>query len=120
MEEKIAKYKCNIEQEVQVKFKDPEKAKEVYLGDDWKSVFFDFDDLDAVAEHLAYVVDENSGHWNRETKRTEQFIEGFGAFEWKGGGKFELVDLAAIAGGGIVITIESREITDTTKIKESA
>lgn len=103
-------YNCTIEQTVKVEFKDPEKAKEVYLGDDWKSVFCEYEDLSEVAEHLSYAMGAEEGEWNTETRRTEQYVEGFGAFVWGGGGVFELSPEVEEGGGEIVVTFGDREV----------
>ena len=115
----MQKFKITIEQEIDVEFGDPDKAKQVYLGDNWKSAFFDFEDLAEVAEHLSFAMAAESRYWNSETRRAEQFVDGFGSFVWKGHRTFELAGMQASACGGIVVDFGDREITDMSEIEES-
>jgi len=86
--------------EIDVNFIDEKKSYNHFIKGDWKESFYDFDDLDEIAEHIAC----NFHHASSEFRKIEgkhrfvKFIEGFGDFVQQDNGLYRLTE--DIDGGG--------------------
>jgi hypothetical protein len=74
--------RVDLRAEINVVFVDPSLAYEFFIDGDWKEGFWTFEDLDELAEHLAYAFHMTSGEY-KEIDGEHQHIrdlEGFPYF----------------------------------------
>lgn len=72
-------HRVEISSEIDVQFSDEPKAEEFFIKGDWKETFFTFNDLDDIAQHLAYGFQEEVGFFMTRDVN----VEGFGCFKQK-------------------------------------
>lgn len=73
-------YLATIQIQWEVSFYDPEKAKEFFIESDWKDYFFEFENLDKAAEHLALAFHLYPEQWSKSRNVSYRSPEGFGDF----------------------------------------
>ncbi|HAS6055306.1 TPA: hypothetical protein I7122_21475 [Vibrio vulnificus] len=71
-------FRTTFEFQIDVNFVDREKAEQFFLESDWKEYFFDFNDLDDAAEHLARNFHMSDARY--EEGKEWKHIEGFGSY----------------------------------------
>ncbi len=76
----VSKRRTNFEMEIDVTFHDEERTISYLKSDDFKSVFYVFEDLDEAAESLSSSFYAEKDEWDKDNHRFFKFIEGFGDF----------------------------------------
>lgn len=118
----MATLRTTFEFQIDVNFVDKEKAEQMFLESDWKEFFFEFVDLDDVAEHLAMNFHRYDEKWEDDARW--KHIEGFGSYRYNkeskawhlagegdGNNEFEC--------GNIIIKYETEtECTDVTEVED--
>jgi hypothetical protein len=104
------KFRNRLECEIDIDFVDLDKAKAYFIGSDWAEDFFEFEDIEDLAEHLSF-----NFHQAREILKDGlvRFVEGIGEFvysyenkEWRLTDKY-LPEGEVLPCGDIVIRYES-------------
>ena len=119
----MAIFRTTFEYQIDVNFIDKEKAESFFLESDWKDCFYEFNDLDEAAEHVAMNFHNDSGQY--EGGDLIKYIEGFGSFlfhreenEWRLT-KGALKDSDELPCGDIIIKYEMNpECTEIREMEE--
>ena len=97
--------RCTFEMEIDVQFENPEASEAYFIRGDWKETFYDLDDLEQVAEHLADGFHHESDSWDTEAKAHYRMVEGFGYFYDQKDGTYKTDEKTAGWIGGAYISI---------------
>ena len=82
-------FRVPFEMEIDVTFKDPEKAKKYFIDEDeWKSVFWTMFSLEELASHIAGCLHDTGHVWDKDEKSFAKSIEGFGTYVSGDNGKW--------------------------------
>lgn len=73
-------YCVEMQMNIEISFEDKEKSEEYFIHGDWKNYFYEYDNLEEIAGHIAYAFNVCPTHWSKERKTDFKFIEGFGEF----------------------------------------
>ncbi|WP_341496395.1 hypothetical protein WAX88_16220 [Photobacterium damselae subsp. damselae] len=102
------KIRSTFEMEIDVDFKDPEKAKAYFIeSEDWKNAFYSLEDLKELAAHLALNFHIQIEGWSAQKLTSSKFVEGFGEFVAFNDGTWRLTDEWTGDSGEIFIEYES-------------
>lgn len=98
------KLRCTFEMAIDVQFDNPDAAEEYFIRGEWRNVFYRFDSLKELAEHLAFAFHEENDQWDGKAQALCRVMEGYGRYLKQADGAYQL-DANCLAEIGTMITV---------------
>lgn len=74
------KFEVEFNMEMEVEFKDPEKAKKFFINSEWSNFFWSVSDLEELVEYICTGFHNESEYYDIDCKSMVRTVEGFGVF----------------------------------------